>query len=82
MNQQYLDESARLRDHDDYCQHLINLIDDEAQELDMSSDRAIITKAVITLLSDVLNRRIQAVDHLIEADANKTMDRFRRKEIR
>jgi benzoyl-CoA reductase/2-hydroxyglutaryl-CoA dehydratase subunit BcrC/BadD/HgdB len=79
--QPYLDELTRLQEHENACNRLINLIADGNQDLDMSDDMATITTAVLSRLSDTISRRIQAVDHLIEADSNKTMDRLRRRQI-
>lgn len=79
--QHHLDELARLQQHEDDCNRLINLIADGSQDLDMSDDMATITRAVLGRLSDTISRRIQAVDHLIEAESNKTMDRLRRRQI-
>lgn len=74
-------ERTRLRDHEDACEKLINMIDD-GDELDMTTDLSIITQSILGVLQNTIAKRVMVVDNLIEANANKTMDRFVRKEIR
>lgn len=80
--QDLVDELARLQEREAECDRLINLIADGTQDLDLSADMGTISLAVLNLISDSISRRIQHVDHLIEAESNKTMDRFRRREVK
>lgn len=73
-------ERTRLRDHEEACEKLINMIDD-GDELDMSTDMATVTMSVLGVLQETISKRVMVVDNLIEAGANKTMNRFRRREI-
>lgn len=74
-------ERDRLRDHEDACEKLINMIDD-GDELDMSTDMATVTMSVLGVLQETISKRIMVVDNLIEADSNEPLDRFVRKDIR
>ena len=74
-------ERDRLRDHEDACEKLINMIDD-GDELDMSTDMATVTMSVLGVLQETISKRVMVVDNLIEANANGTMNRFIRREVK
>jgi len=76
--QDLLAELSRLQEREAECERLINLIEDGDQDLDLSADMGTISLAVLNTISESISRRIQHVDHLIEADSNRTMDRFRK----
>lgn len=80
-NDQLIEERDELAEHERRCYELIGLIEDGNQELDMSSDMATITIAILGTLSDTIGRQIDATALLIEADKNKALDRFRRRQI-
>ena len=73
------DELDRLQDHEGSCHRLTDLLDDESQELDLDSGEYQLIARGLAMFSDVLARRVAAVDELLEAEANKSMDRFRRR---
>ena len=73
-------ERTRLRDHEDACEKLINMIDD-GDELDISAELATVTMSILGVLRDTISKRVMVVDNLLEADANGTMNRFVRRQI-
>lgn len=80
-NDQLIEERDELAEHERRCYELIGLIEDGNQELDMSSDMATITIAILGILSDTIARKNQALHDIIEAKNNEAMDRFRRRQI-
>lgn len=80
--QELLDELSRLQDHEMECNRLINLIEDGTQDLDLTADMETITLASLNVLSDTIARKIGALNDIIEAANNQTMDRFRKRQIR
>ena len=80
--QRLLDELTRLEEHEQQCCDLIDLIEDGTQDLDLSADMETITLTALGILSDVIARKIGALNDLIEATNNQSMDRFRRRQIR
>lgn len=76
--QDLLAELSRLQEREAECERLINLIEDGDQDLDLSADMGTISLAILNTISESISRRIQHVDHLIEAESNRTMDRFRK----
>ena len=76
--QDLLAELSRLQEREAECERLVNLIEDGDQDLDLSADMGTISLAVLNTISESISRRIQHVDHLIEAESNRTMDRFRK----
>lgn len=79
--QRLLDELARLEEHEQQCHDLIGLIEDGTQDLDITPDMETITLAALGILSDTIARKNQALHDLIEAANNRTMDRFRKRQI-
>lgn len=83
MSQQHLlDELSKLEAHEQQCHDLIGLIEDGTQDLDITPDMETITLAALNVLSDVIARKNQALNDLIEAKNNQAMDRFIRRQIR
>lgn len=81
-NEQLNEEMERLIDHEQACNRLINLIEDGTQDLDLSADMETITLASLNVLSDTIARKIGALNDIIEATQNNTMDRFRRRDVK
>lgn len=77
-----MEEQARLQSHEMACERLMNLVEDGDHDLDLSTDMAVITSAVLGTLHETISRRITEVGHILEADSNQTMNRFIRREIR
>jgi len=75
-------ELSRLQYHEMECDRLINLIEDGTQDLDLSADMETITLASLNVLSDTIAQKIGALNNLIEAVENQSLDRFRRREIK
>lgn len=83
MSEQHLlDELSKLEAHEQQCHDLIGLIEDGTQDLDLTPDMETITLAALGILADVIARKTQAFNDLIEAKNNQAMDRFRRRQIR
>ena len=80
--QRLLDELDRLEEYEQQCCDLIGLIEDGTQDLDLTPDMETITLAALGILSDVIARKTQALQNLIEANNNQAMDRFIRRQIR
>lgn len=80
--QRLLDELNQLEEYEQQCCDLIDLIEDGTQDLDLSADMETITLTALVILSDTIARKNQALNDLIEATNNQSMDRFRRRQIR
>lgn len=76
-----LAEMARFEDYEHFSDRLIDVLEDGIEDVGISTDMATISLAVLRILSDAFSRRITEVDNLLEAEANQTMDRFRRRQI-
>ena len=82
MSQHLLDELARLQDREQECDRIRDFIEDTDQDLDLTANQH---EAIVDSLKDLagaLDKKIIALDQLIEAARNESMDRFRRKEVR
>lgn len=76
--QDLLEEKERLPDFERYCNEIIDFIEDENQELDLSSDMTIIGAAVLRVIADSINRRHENVVDLIDFAYTKGIDRIRK----
>lgn len=79
--QELLDELSRLHAISWSCNRLIDLVEDGTQDLDLTADMETITLASLNVLSDTIARKIGALNDLIEAKNNESMDRFRKRQI-
>lgn len=76
--QDLLEEKERLPDFERYCNEIIDFIEDENQELDLSSDMTIIGATVLRVIADSINRRHENVVDLIDFAYTKGIDRIRK----
>lgn len=64
----------------DWCDALVELVDDEGLELELSKYK---NKTAINVLEDIsyaMHRRVNHIDEQLEERANRTMDRFVQKQ--
>lgn len=62
------------------CDELIDMLEYGTNELDLSSDMATVTAAILNVLSDTISRRTNTVHEVLEFEQNKSMDRFVRRQ--
>ena len=80
MSQQKLvDALERYQEHEEYAQKLRHLIEED-DELEVIMHRLVLTS--LQTIENALGKRIHDVNAQIEAESNKSMDRFRRREVR
>ena len=79
MSQHLLDELARYQEYEEYAQKLRHLIEeDDSVEVIMHQS----TLTALQAIEHAITIRIHDVNAQIEAESNKSMDRFRRREVR
>ena len=82
MPEQLIEELRRLQDREQECDRIRDFIEDTDQDLDLTANQH---EAIVDSLKDLagaLDKKIIALDQLIEAARNESMDRFRRREVR
>ena len=81
MSQHLLDELARYQDREQECDRIRDFIEDTDQDLDLTANQH---ESIVDSLKDLagaLDKKIIALDQLIEAARNESMDRFRRRQV-
>ena len=79
MSQHLVDELARYQEYEEYAQKLRHLIEeDDELELRWTNTDA----AALGRIEHAIGKRIHDISAQIEAESNKSMDRFRRREVR
>jgi len=79
MSQHLLDELARYQEFEEYAQKLRHLIEED-DELEIIMHQSTLT--ALQAIEYAITIRIHNVSEQIEAESNKSMDRFRRREVR
>lgn len=76
-----LEQDLRLLDHaHTWCNAIVELVDDESLELELSKYK---NKTAINVLEDIsyaMHRRVNHINEQLEERANRTMDRFVQKQ--
>ena len=78
MSQHLLDELARYQDHEEYAQKLRHLIEED-DELEVIMHESTLT--ALQAIEYAIAIRIHNVSEQIERASNKSMDRFRRRQV-
>ena len=78
MSQHLLDELARYQEYEEYAQKLVNLVEED-DELEVIMHESTLT--ALQAIEYAIAIRIHNVADQIERASNKSMDRFRRRQI-
>ena len=78
-HQKLVDALERYQEHEEYAQKLQHLIEED-DELEVIMHSLVLTS--LQTIENALGKRIHDVNEQIEAESNKSMDRFRRREVK
>ena len=78
MSQHLLDELARYQDHEEYVQKLRHLVEED-DEIEVIMHESTLT--ALQAIEYAIAIRIHNVADQIERASNKSMDRFRRRQL-